>query len=327
MLLPPLRMKWGHLALCTQFTARDYTIGQLMHSMTVPLGHAVTLPDDLTLALMFDASGGQGQQHQLAISVVPLTGDDPVIPGREYALPFDSMGEGYRLFAPVRIPVGGWTLPYLGDYAFRLSVDGEERGRLPFRISRGSHETRLRDLMAPPSPASAPAIELMWVHLLGDFKLPEFRIGNLRRIVEVVRLQPRERAFELVNAALVFLLHGEMRDGISLGHTGRVRLLDGQGQPVIDDGSGIALKPEFQPMTENRLGRRTYVTFGNQGRGFRWETTRSRLTPMGSTSVRSISTCSRQRIGSSPHLCDGSPHHISTSPRGDCRKTAPPCRV
>ena len=92
--LDPLRLKWGHLATGTHFTAYDYTIGQLVQSYTVQPGRALDVPEEFTLALMFDASATVGSNHHLAVSLVQLGGDTPLGSVRDYPLNFDNIVEG-----------------------------------------------------------------------------------------------------------------------------------------------------------------------------------------------------------------------------------------
>ena len=74
-------------------------------------------------------------------------------------------------------------------------------------------------------------------------------------IVDYLRVPKRERDVGLRKHSLAMLFEGEMVDGISLRHEVRVRFLDANGQSVLPEGDSIH-NLDFQPLSENRLGRR-----------------------------------------------------------------------
>jgi hypothetical protein len=70
---------------------------------------------------------------------------------------------------------------------------------------------RVRELLPPPTPAGAPALELKWAHVLADFNFASFRTGSLSNIVDYLRIPRRDRDLALRGYTLAMLLEG--RDG------------------------------------------------------------------------------------------------------------------
>jgi hypothetical protein len=122
----------------------------------------------------------------------------------------------------------------------------------------GGGPKRVRELLPPPTPAGAPALELKWAHVLADFNFASFPTGSLSKIVDYLRIPRRDRDLALRGYTLAMLLEGEMVDGIKLQHELRLRFLDANGQPVLPSGDHV-LNVDFIPLSENRLGRRVSV--------------------------------------------------------------------
>jgi hypothetical protein len=257
-LAPPLRLRWSHLCTAASYSRGRFQIPQLMQMISYPENQPAPLTATGMLALMFDATATAPLNQTLTVELVTLLAGESVGQAREFPLTFERLGEGYRLYGPAVVPLEGWPLPGPGDYAWRLRVGETILGAVPMRVVQMAGPKRVRELLPPPTPPGAPALELKWAHMLADFDFATFRTGSLANIVDYLRLPKRDRDIALQGYTLAMLLEGEMVDGIKVGHEVRLRFLDANGQPVLPSGDHV-LNVDFTPLSENRLGRRVPV--------------------------------------------------------------------